>query len=236
MQKKHPAAPGLDATINELTHQLDALRKQQRSAKTPLQQLNAGKSRQATLAKQADKIVADLATAVEEERAARGRAEKLREDYAKLEADTLTINAEVAELELAITTGSAEQGGALALETLLESMRTSVETDAANPRAPPEAAKLKQEFDAAMAGIASQLQAMQKFSRQLKATLLQSAPPPGPAVTGSPAGAAGTEGAAGPAAATVGVNDTAMAVTPTAGKTERSLEELLGRPSKIAKK
>ena len=240
MQKQHPDAPGLDKTINELTTQLDVLRKQQRAAKSPLQQLNAGKSRQATLAKKADKIIADLATAVEDERAAREKADRLRDEYAKLEADTLTINAEVAELELSISAGSTGQGGALALETLLESMRASVETDAASPKAPPEAAKLKEEFDTAMASIASQLQAMQKFSQQLKAALLQAAPPATADATagaGIGSGDVGTAGAAaGTAATSTGGEESKMAVATATGKTERSIEELLGRPSKIAKR
>lgn len=114
-------------------------------------------------------------------------------------------------------------------------MRTSVETDAADPKAPPEAAKLKEEFDTAMASIASQLQAMQKFSQQLKATLLQAAPPE---ATETTAGAGVASGAVGNAGAAIGTeaDDSKMPAAAAAGKTERSLEELLGRPSKIAER
>lgn len=238
LQKELPDVP-LDLQRDALIAEMDTLRKQQRSAKTPLQQLNAGKSKQAALAKKASKIVADLATAVEEENVAREKAEKLRGDYARVEADTLTINAEVAELERSISTGSTEQGGALALETLLETMRAAVETDATHPKAPPEAAKLKQEFDAAMAGITPQLQAMQNFSQQLKAALLQATPPPAAPDVGAAGAGSGASGATQSdekAATATTASDSTMATASAAGKTERSLEQLLGRPSKIAKK
>ena len=136
-------------------------------------------------------------------------------------------------------------------------MRATFEAKAAHPKAPEAAGQVKTQFDTAMAGIATQLAAMHAASLELSTAITaaeaRDKPPPvqplpvaasGIAVSelgtnvggaSSRAPAAGTAVAAAGARAATPASMVVDAVTLADAKQRRPVEELLLRPSKVAK-